>query len=74
MKRATGTAVLLTLCLLALACSGKPAPVQQTARERDSTLAKSRLPGAAGVGAALRVSESADARRRREDSVSRALP
>jgi hypothetical protein len=60
--------------LLALAVGGcaprgeaKPA-AQKTERERDSVLGASKIPGAGGVGAALRVSDSAAARRAREDS------
>ena len=40
-----------------------------SARAQESTLATSKLPGAAGVGAALRVSDSATARRKREAEV-----
>lgn len=43
-------------------------------RARESALAKSGLPGATGIGSALRVSDSADARRKREDSISNAVP
>jgi hypothetical protein len=39
-----------------------------TERERDSAIGASQLPGAQGVRGALRVSDSADARRAREDS------
>ena len=45
----------------------KPA-ARKTERERDSVLGASKIPGAGGVGAALRVSDSAAARRAREDS------
>lgn len=38
-------------------------------RARDSAIGASRLPGAQGVRGALRVSDSAAARRAREDSV-----
>ena len=65
------------MSLVALACGAKreEAPRRPlTARERESALAKSRLPGATGIGAALRVSDSADARRRREDSIANAVP
>ena len=41
---------------------------RRSERERDSVLGASRIPGAGGVGAALRVSDSAAARRAREDS------
>jgi hypothetical protein len=47
----------------------KPA-ARKTERERDSVLGASKVPGAGGVGAALRVSDSAAARRAREDSAS----
>jgi hypothetical protein len=43
-------------------------------RARESALAKSGLPGATGIGSALRVSDSADARRKREDSIANAVP
>ena len=39
-----------------------------TQRERDSVLGASQLPGAGGVRGALRASDSAVARREREDS------
>ena len=39
-----------------------------TVRQRDSVLGASQLPGAKGIGGALRVSDSAAARRSREDS------
>ena len=45
-----------------------------TAREQDSTLGASRLPGAQGVRGAIKVSDSAAARRLREDSASAAAP
>jgi hypothetical protein len=37
-------------------------------RERDSIIGASRIPGAQGVGGALRVSDSAGSRRAQEDS------
>lgn len=42
-----------------------------TERQRDSVIGASQLPGAQGVRGALRVSDSADARRARYDSVGR---
>ena len=42
-----------------------------TRRERDSIIGASKLPGATGVGAALRAADSAAARRRVEDSLAR---
>jgi hypothetical protein len=59
--------------LLVLACSGghdKDRP-PVTERERDSVIGSSRLPGAQGVGRALRASDSAGARRAVEDSIAR---
>jgi hypothetical protein len=41
-----------------------------TERERDSILARSQIPGAAGVGSALRAADSTNARIRATDSVS----
>jgi uncharacterized lipoprotein YajG len=58
-------------------CAGKSTSSRAehpSARAQDSAIARSNLPGAKGVGAAMRVSDSADARRRREDSVSNAVP
>lgn len=40
-----------------------------TQRERDSILAQSRIPGARGVGAAMRAADSIEARLRRADSI-----
>lgn len=40
-----------------------------TERQRDSILATSRIPGARGVGAAMRVADSTSARIRAADSV-----
>jgi hypothetical protein len=61
--------------LLSLSCSCRDRPPQDqqphTQRERDSVLGASRLPGAAGVRGALRVSDSAAARRAVEDSAAR---
>lgn len=56
----------------ALGCGqGKPADGNDTltARQRDSVIGASQLPGAQGVRGALRVSDSADARRTREGGV-----
>jgi hypothetical protein len=63
--------VLTALALAGCAGGGEPKPaVQKTERERDSVLGASKIPGARGVGAALKVSDSAAARRAREDSAS----
>jgi len=58
----------IVLALMLAGCAGKKPP-ERTERERDSLIAQSRLPGAAGVKAALKVSDSAAARRARLDSV-----
>ena len=60
-------AVLLVLA----ACSSKPKGTL-TQRERDSIIGASKLPNAAGVRGALKVSDSAAARRRLEDSIAKA--
>ena len=57
------------LIAAAAGCGSKAKPPARTERERDSIVAQSRLPGAKGVGAALKVSDSAAARRARLDSV-----
>jgi hypothetical protein len=68
----TGTLLLATL----IGCSrsaNRPNPRSNLSeRERDSVLGASQLPGATGVRHALEVSDSAAARRRREDSVTSA--
>ena len=69
---------LLACCWLCPACRDKTQddllqkPISTRARE--SALAKSGLPGATGIGSALRVSDSADARRKREDSIANVVP
>jgi hypothetical protein len=68
--RAHATRVVLVVA--ALACSGgapKAVGKGMTQRQRDSALGESRLPGAGGVKRALRVTDSAEARRAREDSI-----
>jgi hypothetical protein len=63
-----------TLCLAAtfvLGCGGGSSGVAKdslTQRQRDSVIGASQLPGAQGVRGALRVSDSAAARRDREDT------
>lgn len=58
--------------VLSVGCSSEQAADQpqdaQSQRTRDSTIAESKLPGAAGVRAALRVADSAAARQARVDS------
>ncbi len=66
----------ILLAFLLTACGGKPekssaAPGDSlTERQRDSILAASRIPGARGVGAAMRAADSTSARIRASDSVS----
>jgi hypothetical protein len=62
----------VAVCLVPLlACGeGRTARAEHPAAGlSDSVLAKSRLPGATGVGAALKLQESAAARRAHEDSL-----
>jgi hypothetical protein len=63
------TLAILVLTTALTACrASTPAGRPITERERDSAIGASALPGAQGVRGALRVSDSADARRAREDS------
>jgi len=67
----------ITLLVLAgAACGGQKAKMGAaggtdtlTERQRDSVLARSRIPGASGVGKAMRVADSTSARVRASDSV-----
>jgi hypothetical protein len=62
-------AVLAVLAVTGCAARDEAKPAAgKTERERDSVLGASKIPGAGAVGAALRVSDSAAARRAREDS------
>jgi hypothetical protein len=61
---------------LALACGGSDAGSQQsvnrdtlTQRQKDSILAQSRIPGAAGVGRAMRAADSTSARIREANAL-----
>ena len=68
---------MLTGLLLLTACGGKDTSSRAehpAAGAQDSAIARSNLPGAKGVGAAMRVADSASARRVREDSTSNAPP
>jgi hypothetical protein len=66
--------MLATALLLAAGCAdpAPPAPPRDAAAQRahDSMIGASALPGAGGVRGALRATDSADARRVREDSIS----
>jgi hypothetical protein len=61
--------------LLAAACASSDTSANRrdtmTQRQRDSVLAQSGLPGAAGVGKALRAADSAKARQAQLDSAAR---
>ncbi len=63
----------ISVCLLLAGCGGQSGSSRAadtlTERQRDSMLAGSRIPGARGVGAALRAADSASARVRATDSV-----
>ena len=75
-KRSTGTAFLFGL-MLVVGCGGKAKSARiehPAAGVQESALAKSKLPGASGVGTAMRLQDSAAARRAREDSISRTPP
>lgn len=72
--RALALSVILVVCA---GCSGAKTKESAaegdslTERQRDSILAQSRIPGASGVGAALRAADSTNARIHATDSVSR---
>lgn len=69
--------MLLTGLMLLTACGGKSTSSRTehpAAGAQDSMLAKSNLPGAQAVGAAMRQADSATARRARESAVSDSTP
>ena len=75
-QRSTGLALLFGLLPLP-GCGGKNSSLRADKlpdKIPDSVLAKSKLPNANAVGAALRLQDSAAARRAREDSISLAVP
>ncbi len=59
------------LLLVFLACSSEPEQAQPevTQRQRDSAVAASGLPGAQGVGRAIRAADGAEARNAALDSI-----
>ena len=66
----------LTALLVLLACGGEDAAPNQTVnrdtltqRQKDSILAQSRIPGASGVGKAMRVADSTSARAQAADTI-----
>jgi len=67
------TRSVIAVCLLLAGCGGRSGSSRAAdtlpERQRDSMLARSRIPGAGGVGAALRAADSTNARIRATDSV-----
>jgi hypothetical protein len=57
--------------ILMAGCSSEDSEPTRSQGARDTAIAESALPGAAGVKRALAVSESADARRALQDSIMR---
>jgi len=55
--------------MLAAGCSSEEPRETRSEGARDSAIAESAVPGAAGVRSALSVADSANARRAREDSI-----
>ena len=69
MRRSRGIVLLLAIALLGCGHSGSDRSKNLTERQRDSILAGEPLPGAATVGKALAVSDSAASRAARMDSL-----
>jgi len=67
-SRARRLALLVAIVVFAACRAGDPPP-ERTERERDSLIAGSRLPGAAGVGGAMRAQDRAAATNARIDSI-----
>lgn len=67
--------IVFSAVVLVLGCSSSDTPQNRrdtmTQRQRDSVLAQSRLPGASGVGKAMRAADSAKARQAQLDSAAR---
>ena len=68
--------IVIASVLLVAACGGKseePAPTRTKEQQRavDSTIGASALPGARGVQGAMKAADSADARNRQLDSLSK---
>jgi len=72
-----GLTGLLVVCSMLAGCGGKSTSARQehpAARVQDSILGASRIPGASGITRAMAVSDSADARRKLEDSLANSRP
>jgi hypothetical protein len=71
--RVTSITFILLTILIATGCrNSSPAAGRRTEHERDSILGQTALPGARGVAGALKVSDSARARRATLDSTAAA--
>ncbi|MFV1987386.1 MAG: hypothetical protein ACC682_08885 [Gemmatimonadota bacterium] len=68
-----GLAVFVLLATGACGASEEDAP-RRTDHERDSIIAQSRLPGAAGVDAAMRTQDMANAFNATIDSIAQSVP
>jgi len=55
--------------IVMMGCGSEESPETRSQGARDSAIAESAVPGAAGVRSALSVSDSANARRALEDSI-----
>jgi hypothetical protein len=65
------------LLLILSGCSGNDTSARvehPSALAQDSAIARSNLPGARGVGAAMRMSDSGTARQKLEDSITASAP
>jgi hypothetical protein len=62
-------AIVGLMLILLVGCGSEDPPQTRSEGARDSAIAESAVPGAAGVRSALSVSDSANARRAREDSI-----
>ena len=72
-----GLTGMLVVCSTLAGCGGKSTSARQehpAARVQDSILGASRIPGASGITRAMAVSDSADARRKLEDSLANSRP
>lgn len=76
LRQALAGVALLTAGFLA-GCGGQSTSSREehpAARVQDSVLGASKIPGASGIKRAMAVSDSADARRKMEDSIANSRP